>query len=172
MTFVLSLIFFTHRSRTRKLLSPIASELPDAQLAFLTMNASWNGHAVKLSTGGGGRSGPNYVVVEISASAPARLSVWKRTWFPNIRLFVPPRVDVPGTADHIVRSDNAEFAHRMFDDLGALIQTTITRRQDLLAITARRVYVRRTIEDTWRDEHNDGAREAWTLATRIVEYIG
>ncbi len=172
MTFVLSLIYFTHRSRTKKLLAPLAGELTDPQHSWLGVaNGSWRGHAVRMTTGRSGKSGPDYVVVDISASMPSRLTVWTRTWFPNIRLFVPPPVEVPNFPDHIIRGENAEFTHRLFDELGPLIQSTITRRDDLLEITPNRVRVRRTIESALGDT-NDGAREAWNLATRIVEYVG
>src|SRR5207302_9498669 len=106
--------------------------------------ATWHGRPIVFRLGVRGKNGPTCAFVEISAAAPARLTVCHREWWNfNVRLFGPPRVEIDAAPEHIVRSDDVMLANQLFAhaDLVNAITKTIGGTIDLLELTPGRVRV-------------------------------
>jgi hypothetical protein len=173
---VFLLVYFARKNRA--LLEQLASEIgaTEARSKWFppATHAIWRGRGITLRIGKQGKYGPYFAVVDISAASPARVIVQQSSWLNAVSFFGPPRVEIAGAANFIVRSDDIMLAQKIFSDaaLSMLMARTIVENVDLLELKSDRVRVRRVAMSGSGENKLEAAREAWPLAAAVVESLG
>src|SRR5258708_17748229 len=165
--------------RTAVLMNAVQSVAQTAGLSdvrsrsFDRVLGSWRGYSVTWWIRGGGRDGPERVVVEIAAATPTRMTIHRRRRFDfGLRLLGPPAVQTALDGEYAVRSDDILLAEHLLGDekIAAEMSVTIQDRRDELELNASRVRATRVTRSA--TSRAEPAHAAWQLAAAVVEQLG